>query len=427
MDSSLALKYKKISTRVMITMIIMYIVMTGIGWTTVTLYAQPIIEEWGILRSSFMLTVTLMSLGNTFMTIFFFGPINAKLGNKKQMLFPGILIVISFIFFTFAQNLAMLYIGGILFGVGISSLCYSMALTVFQTWGGQNLATKMGFIQTLGSVSGIVCTTVFGYIINSIGWRPSWGLTLIIHAVALAVMLVLYKGDPKDVGLKEYVDELSKQQTTAAGEDGAEAVVMEEDGLSRKEMLRTPNYFMLIIGFCMLGLIVYGVLGNLVLFASDFGFTEISGTMLSVALITSAVFFTPGGRIADKLGSRWMVIICMICSIISMVILSRPAISLPVLVVAALLAGVAYDACLYVAGISCREAFGAKEYNKKVGLVAGFDSLGVSFGPTVLTLFFDFGGGYAMGLYIYIVMAVICMILIALGTRRAKVPGSAKA
>ncbi len=419
--SSLDKLFKRKMSIIMFCMLFMYIIWTGIGWNTVTVYAPFVIEDWGIMRSSFMFSVTLISLGHSLTNIFFFGPLYSKLGTRKMFLFPGILAVICFIFYATAQNVFMLYIGGLLLGIGFASLCLSMASTTFNRWGGKNIATKMGIIQTGGAVSGMVFSIVFGNLIPVIGWRASWGITLVIHAVALVVLLVLYRGEPEDFGLKDYVEEIHKQEQEKSGV--SETLSIEEDGLTRAQMLRTPNFYMLAVGFILLGIVAYGVLANLTLFAGDFGYGDIAARIFSVALIASAAYFTPGGWIADKFGSKVSVAISMCCTIIAVLILSRASLALPVLIVGALAAGVAYDGCLYIVTIACREAFGSKDFNKKVGILGGIDSIGVAIGPITMTLFYDLTGSYNLGLRVFLFVAIIVMILVFLGTRRAKVPG----
>ena len=43
----------------------------GLWWNCVTLYADPIIGEWGISRTQFMLVATIMALTNAVVQMFF--------------------------------------------------------------------------------------------------------------------------------------------------------------------------------------------------------------------------------------------------------------------------------------------------------------------------------------------------------------------
>ncbi len=417
MEASLELRYKKKLTLVTACVIIMYIVWTGVGWNCMAVYATGAIEDMGILRSQFMLTLTLCAVGHFLSCIFLFGPLHSKLGSRKYLIFPGILTVIGFLVLGSARGLAMLYLGGIMVGFGNSAFTMNMALILFTIWGFKNVGTMTAIAQTCGSVSGIVMAIVVGLLVNSVGWRTGWLITFIITGVVLIILLIIYKGDPESVGFKEYIDDLRAKRLE---EQGAEAIAPHEDGISRNEMFKNPQCYVMIITYLLVGIIAYGVLANLPLFTSDFGYENFAASALSVGLIASAVMFTPIGMICDKLGSKHAITLCMICGIIAMILLTRSALPLPMLIIAALCAGVCYDGCLFVAGMSCKEAFGEKEYDKKVGIITGFDSLGVAFGPTILALFFDFSGSYNMGLYICIVVAIIIIFLIRYCTRKVQ-------
>lgn len=58
------------------------VVWVGLGLSTLSLYANPITAEWGILRSQFMLTVTLAIVADTVVGSFFFGPLLDFIGTR---------------------------------------------------------------------------------------------------------------------------------------------------------------------------------------------------------------------------------------------------------------------------------------------------------------------------------------------------------
>ncbi len=390
---------------------VMFVIWTGVCWNTATLYADPIIGDWGIQRAEFMVTVTLISLGNALMSLLAYGTLVEKLGIRRLILAGGGLSIVAMAVFALAQNTMMLYVAGFLLGVGLSPLNINTANVVVGSWFKKRTATLVGVVQTCGSVSGIVFATVMSLAIANLGWRLSYWVTFAAVVVGTIVCYALYKGDPAELGeTPMYVDE--------AQAEGPAAARAGETGATFKEMFRTPRFYLLTIGYLLVGVVGYSILGSLALMSVDFGYGSLAGTVLSTALFASAIAMTVVGMLTDKLGSSWAVAVCFACIIGSMLILHAEAVSLPMLYVAAALAGVAYDAALMPVGASVHEAFGEVEYGKKLGFIAAFDYIGISFGATILSVFYDMEGSYDTGLLVFVGLAVAAMALVFIGTRR---------
>ncbi len=385
----------------------------GIGWNCISLYAEPIISEWGITRTAFSVVVLILSSCNTIVSVFFYGQIASRFPLRKMILVGGILNRAAFVVFSFAQNVGMLYAGAAMFGFGISMTSNNTYNVACTRWFKKNQSLMISIVATVSSVVGIVFATIVAFWINSVGWRGSFLITFGINAVCTLLGVILYKGDPDKLGEQPmYADEVTetKQETAAA-----------EDGISFQEMLKTPQGWMLIAGWLLIGIAGYIVQGNLALFASDFGYGSYSGTLLSVCLASCAIFMPIGGRICDKFSSKAMVFIGMIAVVINCVILRMPSVPLPLLYLVAVIAGFSWDANIVPVASSIIEAFGNKEFQKKTGIFVGMQAFGVALAPTILNLFYDFGGGtYDLGLLVMAAFAVIVMILFVFGTRPAK-------
>jgi len=94
--------------------------------------------------------------------------------------------------------------------------------------------------------------------------------------------------------------------------------------------------------------------------------------------------------------------------------------SLWITYVAAAFIGAASDACQLPFGISVREAFGSREYSKKLGVIAAFDFIALALGPSVMTMFYDVLGNYELAMVLFMVFGIAGTGAIHLGTKRAK-------
>ncbi len=156
---------------------------------------------------------------------------------------------------------------------------------------------------------------------------------------------------------------------------------------------------------------------------ASLGYGRLAGTFLSVALIASALFFVPAGAIIDKMGTKWMVAIAVAFLGGGFLLLLFGGTSLWMTYGAAALIGAASDACQLPFGISVREAFGSKEYSKKLGLISAFVFSALAFGPSLMTMFYDMTGDYRLAMEVFLVMGIGGTGAIFAGTRRVKEQG----
>ena len=237
----------------------------------------------------------------------------------------------------------------------------------------------------------------------------------VISVVGMVICFLLYKGSPAQLGV-------APMGAGEASASVASATPAEETGPTYAAMLKTGKFWALAVVMLIVGVVGYAILANLPLLVGDFGFTDFSGTALSVALAASAICLIPFGRVLDKFGSRVMITICFAFLIVAMGIMMAGAVSLPMVYVIAALVGAAYDMCMTAPGIVVMDAFGRKDYAKKMGTVCGFCYAGVALGPTIMSLFFDMGGGsYTAAFIAFIVLAAIGIVAIFPLANRSKV------
>lgn len=250
-------------------------------------------------------------------------------------------------------------------------------------------------------------------LISKVGWRTGFFTTVAICVAATIVIQLLFKGESKDLGESPmYADEVSNQTAGAAAQV--------EDGISFQQSLRTPKYYMLLVLVALISLLAYGPFGNMVMIASDLGYGNLAGTMLSVALIASAVSLTTCGMIADKFGSKWVVTLALILVAAAMVIYWMQPSSVIAMYVSAFMLGVGYNACLLPGPIAIRELLGSKDYGKKVALSTATGLVGIAIGPSVMSAFYDITGSYSTGYLVCIVGCIICILAVFPLTKRVK-------
>ncbi len=388
---------------------VMFVVWSGVCWNTATLYADPIIGEWGIERSQFMVTITLISLGNALVSLLAYGKLVDKFGIRRLIVAGGVLSVIAMAIFATSQNCMMLYIAGLLLGIGLAPLSSNTANVVVGSWFKKKTNALVGVVQTCGSIAGILFAALMTMLITDLGWRISYWATMGIVVLGTVVCYLLYRGDPQELGETPMY---SSSPNISVCYDSRRKINL---GTSFGEMFKSYRFYCLISGYLLVGIVGYAILGSLALMASDFGYSNLSGIVVSIAMFSSAATMIAMGYLIDKIGSRWVVAICIGCVVVAMVILMSGAVSSFMLCVTAVLTGIAYDVTLVPIGASVREAFGERDYEKKLGFIGAFDYAGVAFGATILSLFYDANGNYQFGLIVFVALAILGFVLVFAG------------
>ncbi|MGN0179844.1 MAG: nitrate/nitrite transporter [Monoglobaceae bacterium] len=396
-----------------LTVCLCYIISTGIAWNTFTVYAEKVIEEFGILRAQFTLNMTIFSAVNAVVTLFLLGPLCNKFGATKMVkVFPWIGFL-GFAIIAMSHSITAMYIGGVLFGTSACFMGGNINMLLINAWYKKGAGKLMGIPQTVGSVTGIIMSTVYGFLVAQLGWRvPNW-ITAGVFAVVGILIAIIYKGSPEELGEEPmYAEEAA---AVAAAEEAAN-----KEGVSFKKTVRHPQYWMLCVVAFTVAITTYGVFGNLTLLAGDAGYSNLASTVLSVALIASAVFFVPAGHIIDRFGTQWLIGGSMLVLIIAIIILRIPNIPLAVLYIAAAVVGASYDCAILSPGLTIKQAFGYRDAASKLAIVNAFNFVGLALGPTVLALFYDITGSYNSGWITYIGLSILTAVLVFLGVKKVK-------
>lgn len=395
-----------------ITVCLCYVISTGIAWNTFTVYAESVIAEFGIMRAQFTMNMTIFSAVNAVVTLFLLGPLCNKFGATKMVkVFPWI-GCLGFAIIAISKSITVMYLGGVLFGASACFMGGNVNMLLINAWYKKGAGTMMGIPQTVGSITGIIMSTVYGFLVAQLGWRiPNWITAAVFAAIGIIIALT-YKGSPEELGEKPIgADEIDEAELAAA-----EAA--NNEGVSFKQTLRHPQYRMLCIVAFTVAITTYGVFGNLTLLSGDAGHAELAPTVLSVALIASAIFFVPAGKIIDKFGTQWLIGGSMAVLIIAIIVLRLGNLPVALLYVIAALVGASYDCAILSPGLTIKQAFGNRDAASKLAIVNAFNFTGLALGPTVLALFYDMTGSYGMGWTTYIVLSVLTAVLVFLGVRK---------
>ncbi len=390
---------------------------SGITWNTLSLFADPIVNEWGIMRTQYQIVPTLIAGLNMVMSFLAFGALEKRFGIRKLMVAGLFVMGVAMAVFACSNGIIPLYIAATLWGIGLSWEANSMRNTAVMQWFAKRQSTMISIVAMVGQGTGIVFVALFGYLLTLTGWRPLMWACCAVCVVCAVLCGFLYKGKPSDIGEKPlYADEVA---TEAAVDEGAPE---EESGATFKEMLKSAKFYVLFLGWVLIGIAGDAIMANLVLIGIDLGFEAQSALALSVCLLASTILSPVGGWMCDKFGCKPYIALSMALLIAACVVLLTGAVSLPVFFVIAVILGNAWNATVVPAASSTVEGFGNRDFAQKNTIFVAAQCLGVSLAPTVFSLFYDFGGQtYESGYVFIIAVAVLTVVLFFIGTKHSKV------
>lgn len=400
---------------------IMSVMWVGIQYNCMNLYAAPVVEYMGITRTQFMVVISIPGIISALVSLLCFGAIEERFGMRKMLLIGGILNTLAFVCWVFMDSIALLYLGGVLYGFGCSITAYNSVAAGVNRWFKRRMGSLMGAANALGNVAGIVFAMVIAALIASLGWRYSFGVCVALSMVSTVVCVALYKGNPEDVGVSAmYADE---QQEGAAPAFEAGGQTDDESPMSAPVMpkipfhaaLRMPRMWMLAIGYLILGTTTCALMSTLPLFAVDQGFEQLQGQVVSASLFAAAAMMVPLGMVCDRLGVKWGLALCILLMAIAAFLLRMGGLSIAGMLAVAICAGAAYSSCGVTVGTGVKEAFGDFEFSKKLGVCSGCMYIGLAFGPALINLVYDTTGSYALALHAFLVLAVVMVLMFFAG------------
>lgn len=397
-------KSRKYAFKALLTVCITSFCASGISWATISLYAAPIVKDFGITATQFMFVLTLLVIINAFSSIALYGTIISKLGIRRSVIAGMVLLVTAQAIWAFSNGLVMLYLGAVVMGLGIVTITANTQVLVLNAWYNKKAGTYIGIANTIGSVSGMICAAIYGNLIIAVGWRIPFLITCGFDALGLILVVIYFKGLPEEVGVEALYTE---EQSTEKSESKEK-----ETGLGLVDMIKTPKFYFLAVTYFLVGSLGYGTMGNLALLLTETGRGELSGTAVSVTMLGSAATMTLCGYMCDKVGSKWFVCLAMLMAGVATMILRNPNINVVLIYLAAAFIGVAYNATQFTAGLLTKEIYGTKEYDKKVGIIHGVNLFGLGFGPAILQMIKSSVGTYETTLIIFSIAAIIAIILI---------------
>lgn len=366
------------------------------GWS---IFRSPLQSEFGWTDSQASLTFSISMM--TFCLGGLVGGIinKGKNGFRINLIAAAILLAIGFFSASNIQSLMGIYLSyGVCCGFGVG-LGYNTAISTIVKW----FPDKQGLISGITLMGfgfgSMILGTVTGAMIQSMGWR----VTFRIFAVAFAIVMVVGALLLRNAGAEfvAYLSQGSSKAVTPAVEEVGAAV-----------MLRRRNFWIYFVWAIILSAAGLAIINSSAPYAQLFVGENLTlaASIAGIVSIANGVGRVIFGGMFDKIGYRLtMLIDCVVFVVASLVLMASFATkSMPVLVIAFILIGLAYGGVTPTNSAFIAYFFGRENYAVNFPIV-NLNLIFASFlGPMVGN------GGYMMTFGAIIVFAIVGAVLVFL-------------
>lgn len=368
----------------------MVMICLGFCSSTAQMYLAATTEALGIERS-------LYSVGTSFRAISFsvvnafFGFLVMKFGPRKLIGAGFACLIGSSLAYAMADDLALIYVGGALLGIGLSWTTTTMVAYVVHHWCKENKATIMSAILAANGLGGAIAAQVLSPMINAdvFGYRTARYVTAVILLVLGIIVVLLFKNEPDGVERQAQQKKKAKAGTWS--------------GIEFQECLRKPWFYLTLLSIVVCGLALTSSNGVYIAHMKDVGLDAgYIATIVSVHSLALALFKFLTGVVYDRFGLRVAMSICCISGVLSCLLLasvSNTEVGMVLAMSQGIIGSMAQPLETVMIPLIASELFGEKSYVKVLGIMMSIKAVGGAIGSPIINMFYD-----AQGTYIHVLM-----------------------
>jgi OFA family oxalate/formate antiporter-like MFS transporter len=366
---------------------------------TFGVFLSPLTQEFGWSRAgiSGAFTLCMIVLGSISLAA---GRLTDRLGPRQLTLACGIFLGGGFLFCSRLDNLWQLYFFfGVFTGIGMSGTWAPMMSTVARWF--IRYRSLMSGILAAGPTTGIVfMPLLMTWLIDRVGWRISFALLGGFTFLGLTAAALFLKRDPGQIGASP----LGMDEKAGTWAD------LQNRGLSLSEAFRTRSFWILnLISLCD-ALLVNVMIVHIVPHVITLGIDPLrAATVLSLAAGVSIPARIAMGHLADRMGNRRGLAICLAMSVIAFALLpfARGMMSLWVF---AVLYGIGLWTTGAVMSPFIADLFGLKAHGSIFSCTVFSGSFGGGLGPFAVGALFDLTGTYQAGFLVCLAASIISFV-----------------
>lgn len=380
--------------------VLIQLMMCGGINNNLSLFTIPVSESFGISRGAFSLATSLKYFTGFLGTIFS-GVFLLRYGFRRSVLACLAITVSGLSLLSASSNMALYCLGYAVLGLA-DGVCISAGPPrIISIWFHRHQGTVLGMVTAATGLGGSLICLMLSGAIEASGWNSAFMYSAVLVTVLALGLLLLVRDHPQDMGLQPY------------GE--GQAVVKKKVhmdhwiGYTRKEMLRAPAFYLMILGTFISCVFAGGALTVMVPHLQDRGLSaQEAATMQSILMLALAAVKLVCGILTDRIGAKWVMMLCLAGTAICLAlfaITSTPAIAL----LAVLFFAISLPLTSVMISLLSNALFGYQAQTFCVGIFLSMVSLAyVIAGPLANTVF-DRIGTYVPAFWVAAAGTVLLM------------------
>ncbi len=384
---------------------------SGVSFWAFGLYIEPLEQQFGWSRAqvSFGFSAALLVSGLS-------GPLVGRWvdvrGPRSAILVGAILTALSYLLLATTSSLWQWYLYSAINAVFRQLMFFIPFMALISRWFDRRRGIATSILGTGFSLGGFVVVPFVRLAIDSLGWQQSFVVSgAVVAIVFLPIGLFVVRNSPADSGLR------------ADGQSNAEAAAAppREVGLTLREALRTPLFWVLACGFMTFFFGMFGWLVHQVPFYESVGISRGTAALI-VSLSAGASIGTRlvAGVLADRAARFEMVAmglaVVLIAAMVTISISTAP--TAIVIFVGLWIVGTAGGPMMEA--LILTRAFGVTHFATILGAVVVVETIGQITSPTLTGAIYDATGSYEIALLVFIGTFSTSLVLFAIALRLAR-------
>jgi MFS family permease len=365
----------------------------GMHYYCFTLWVVPWSQEFGAVRSHIMMAIVASQVISGLLSPFA-GRALDRLPSHWLICGGALTFSLGLVLIAFAQAVWQI--------IAVYLLVLPLGLVLTGAMAAQTLATRW-FTKdrglaiacaTLGtSLGGFLLPPLAALLMNHFGWRVTFFVFAAICSIVVTPVAwrILQRRPPhEEAAMLEYSLNQSTEKPAA---------------LSTAEILRSPDFRIIVLSFMPLLLTFNAIQMNLGAYAQDIGVTQQQTAFLvaqlSVLMLIGKILF---GKLSDRFDQRallWCVVAGMIVSILCI----SAASSYALLSIGTAILGFVYAGYLPLLGATIATRFDTRAFGQVMGLSGTFLAIGAA-GSVIAASLRDIGGSYSIAFLLFLFVLI---------------------
>ena len=382
-----------------------------------SLYLKAMTDALGIERRLFSIGDSFRYIATAILNLFF-GVQIAKMGPKKMILAGFAALVASCLLYASATSLPVIYLAGILLGVGLAWCTTTVVGFVIGKWFTEHRGTVMGFVMAANGLGVAVAAQIISPLIDSgtFGYRKAYVVTALVLCGVALLALLFFRDEPKGYTGSEELPTGKKKQPKRA---------RKWEGISYEEAKKHSYFWVLTLCVLLIGIAIQAASGHTVTHLKDIGLDPVFVTNVwSFHGLTLAVAKILAGYCFDKFGLRITLLLCEAAGAVSIFLLAVSTSATPVIAaIGATVISFSLPLENIMLPLIAADLFGEKSYAKIMGIFVACSTAGHAVGAPLTDMMYDFSPdqSYKTIFLIYaILLAVIAVVFEALLRKAGK-------